>query len=99
MSVICFTEEQIEELRKNPYVKRVSEKGITYEEEFKERFMAEYESGKKPYQIFREAGFDVNVLGKQRVHSFCDRTKKQHKREAGFEDQRKYSSGRPKTKH
>ena len=98
MGVNYFTDEQVEELRKNPYVKRVSEKGITYEEGFKELFMAEYESGKGPYQIFREAGFDVKVLGERRIHGFCDRTKKQHKREAGFEDRRRYSSGRPKTK-
>ena len=98
MGVNYFTDEQVEELKKNPYVKRVSEKGITYEEGFKERFIIEYESGKMPCQIFRDAGFDVNVLGKKRIQSFCERTKKQHKREAGFEDQRKYSSGRPKTK-
>ena len=38
MGVNYFTDEQVEELRKNPYVKKVSEKGITYEESFKESF-------------------------------------------------------------
>ena len=98
MGVNYFTEEQVEELRKNQYVKKVSEKGITYEEGFKELFMVEYESGKGPNQIFREAGFDVKALGERRTHSFSDRTRKQHKRKTGFEDQRKYTSGRPKTK-
>lgn len=34
-----FTPEQVEQLRKNKYVKHVSEKAITYTEEFKEIFM------------------------------------------------------------
>ena len=98
MGVNYFTDEQVEELRRNPYVKKVSEKGITYEEGFKELFAIEYEKGKLPSQIFKEAGFDVTVLGKDRVNDFSKRVKAQKVREAGFEDQRKYSSGRPKTK-
>ena len=37
-----FTQEQVEQLRKNKYVKHVSEKSITYNKEFKETFMLEY---------------------------------------------------------
>ena len=32
MGVNYFTDEQVEEFRKNPYVKNVSNKAITYEE-------------------------------------------------------------------
>ncbi len=98
MGVNYFTDEQVEQLRKNPYVKKVSEKGITYKESFKELFMIEYESGKGPHQIFREAGFDTAALGERRIKGFCSRTKAQSKRDTGFEDQRKHSSGRPRTK-
>ena len=35
MGVNYFTEEQVKELEKNPYVKKVSNKSITYEKEFK----------------------------------------------------------------
>ena len=38
MGVNYFTDEQVEEFRKNPYVKNVSNKAITYEEKFKEYF-------------------------------------------------------------
>ena len=38
MSVNYFTDQQVAELRKNPYVKNVSNKAITYEEKFKEYF-------------------------------------------------------------
>ena len=46
----------------NPYVKAVSEKGITYTDEFKRLFIREYEKGKFPREIFEEAGFEVEVL-------------------------------------
>ncbi|MBR4610448.1 MAG: hypothetical protein IKO38_08350 [Erysipelotrichaceae bacterium] len=98
MGANYFNGKQIEELSKNPYVKKVSEKAITYEEGFKELFAAEYEKGKLPSQIFKEYGFDVAALGKERINSFSKRIRKQKDRESGFEDQRKYSSGRPRTK-
>lgn len=53
-----FTPEQVEQLRKNKYVKHASEKAITYTEEFKEVFMNEYNLGKLPSQIITEMGFD-----------------------------------------
>ena len=50
-------------LSKNRYVKRVSEKGITYTDEFKSLFIAEHSMGKLPIQIFQDAGFDIDVIG------------------------------------
>ena len=95
-----FTPEQVEELRKNKYVKHVSEKAITYTEEFKERFMLEYNSGKLPSQIITEMGFDYNVLGEKRVSSLSDRIKKQSLRPEGFKDTRadNVNMGRPRTR-
>ena len=93
-----FTPEQVEELRKNKYVKHVSEKAITYTEEFKERFMLEYNSGKLPSQIITEMGFDYNVLGEQRVSTLSARIRKQSLRPEGFKDTRSDSSGRPRIK-
>ena len=98
MSVIRFTDSQVDELRKNPYVKNVSNKAITYNESFKQHFIQEYQSGKRPSIIFEEAGFDIQTLGKKRIKCFTDRVKAQYNRYCGFEDQRKYTSGRPKTK-
>ena len=93
-----FTPEQVEELRKNKYVKKVSEKAITYTEEFKEKFILEYNSGKLPSQILTEMGFDYKVLGKKRVSNIADRLKKQAIRPEGFKDTRTDSSGRPRTR-
>jgi transposase-like protein len=93
-----FTDEQLEALLKNPYVKTASAKAITYTEEFKEHFIAEYKSGKTPCEILRDSGFDVNALGKARIDTLSRRFKDMSKREEGFSDMRKESSGRPLTK-
>ena len=90
-----FTPEQVEQLKKNKYVKHVSEKAITYTEEFKEVFMMEYNSGKLRSQILIEMGFDPKVLGVARIKSISDRTRKQAKRPEGFKDTRSTESGRP----
>ena len=95
-----FTPEQVEQLRKNKYVKHVSEKAITYTEEFKERFMLEYNSGKLPSQIITEMGFDVKALGPKRINGISYRYRKQSKRPEGFKDTRadNVNMGRPRTK-
>jgi hypothetical protein len=90
-----FTPEQVEQLRENKYVKHVSEKSITYTEEFKEVFMMEYNSGKLRSQILIEMGFDPEVLGTSRIKNISSRTRKQAKRPEGFKDTRSDSSGRP----
>ncbi len=93
-----FTSEQVEQLKKNRYVKHVSEKSITYTEEFKEVFINEYNSGKIPSQILIEMGFDLKVLGQSRISGISERVKKQEKRPEGFKDTRAEFSGRPRTK-
>ena len=93
-----FTPEQVEELRKNKYVKQVSEKAITYTEEFKEVFMMEYNSGKLPSQVLTEMGFNYKVLGQSRIDNIVYTTKKQALRPEGFKDTRSTESGRPRTK-
>lgn len=42
MGVNYFSDEQVKELEKNPYVKKVSIKSITYSEEFKELFWIDF---------------------------------------------------------
>lgn len=98
MGVNYFTDEQVEVLRKNPYVKNVSNKSITYTEEFKMYFHNKYLNRCGPTKIFSDAGFDINVLGKTRIQSFASRNKSDSKRLDGFKDTRKGKSGRPSTK-
>ena len=95
-----FTPEQVEQLRQNKYVKNVSEKAITYTEEFKKVFLLEYNEGKLPSQILAEMGFDYKVLGERRVSNISYAIKKQSVRPEGFKDTRSDNSnmGRPSTK-
>lgn len=93
-----FTEEQVYELRKNPYIEKVSSKTITYTKEFKERFESEYRAGKLPSQILADMGIDHKVLGHRRKNSLVQRIKMYELRPEGCEDTRKNNSGRPSTK-
>lgn len=98
MGIHYFTEEQVKELEQNPNVKHVSDKSITYRQEFKEHFLNEYNKGKLPNQIFIEAGFDIENLGKARIQSASKSWRRQSQRLEGVRDTRKDSSGRPRTK-
>jgi transposase len=98
MSNIRFSEEQIENLRKNPNVKNVTELGITYTLEFKEHFIEENGRGKLPRTIFEEGGFESEMLGKKRMNSAKDRWCAAEMRPQGLRDLRKDSSGRPRTR-
>lgn len=81
MGVDYFTDQQVAELRKNPYVKNVSNKAITYEEKFKEYFYLEKAKGFTPSQIFEKAGFDIKVVGQSRIIQFSRRIKMQAARD------------------
>ena len=63
MSKITFDKATIELLKKNPYIAKISEKSITYSDEFKRLFIEEYLKGKTHKAIFAEFGFDVEILG------------------------------------
>ena len=81
MGVNYFTDQQVAELRKNPYVKNVSNKAITYEEKFKEYFYLEKAKGFTPSQIFEKDGFDIKVVGQSRIIQFSRRIKIQAARD------------------
>ena len=68
-----LTYEEIEELKRNPYVVSVDANRIMYSEEFKKLFMRRYIGGERPGAIFRSAGFDTEVLGSKRVERACAR--------------------------
>ena len=101
MSKKLFTDEDIKLLCKNKFVKNVTNKGITYTDEFKHLFIAENEKGKSARQIFEDSGFDVNILGMKRIKSCGTRWRTSYKYGGanGLQDTRKYNTGRPTTKN
>ena len=93
-----FTDEQQNELRNNIYVKNVSEKAITYTEDFRMKFAMKYQEGVSPSSILIDMGFDPIVLGKKRQDGIVTRIKNNLDRPQGFTDTRKNNSGRPITR-
>ena len=89
-----FTEDEINILKQNKYVDRVTSKYITYTEEFRELFLIEYQKGKTAKSIFESFGFDANMLGSTRYNNVADRFRKMEKRPERFTDTRTTSSGR-----
>ena len=100
MSKKIFTEEEIALLSKNKYVKKVSDKGITYTDEFKRIFIAENHNGKFPRQIFEEHDFNIEILGMKRVESAGKRWRSAFRRNgvSQLQDTRKFNTGRPSEK-
>ena len=99
MSKKAFTDKEKELLRQNKYVERVGDRGITYTLEFKMHFLDEYAAGKSPTVIFKEAGFDIDLIGHKRINSATQRFKKNDKRDEGLTDRRRFNTGRPTTKN
>ncbi|WP_138752134.1 IS3 family transposase [Paenibacillus sinopodophylli] len=97
MSKKRFTEKDCEILLRNKFVVNVSEKAITYSDEFKQLFIDQNMLQKTPREIFEANGFDVNVIGMSRVKQCADRWRRAYKRDGivGLTDSRKGSSGRP----
>lgn len=97
MSKKIFSKKEKAILRKNRHVLRISDKAITYTDDFKVRALAESSKGKTAREIFEEAGFDVELIGMSRVTSSITRWKTSYKEKGvmGLRDTRKGNSGRP----
>ena len=89
-----FTEEQILELSKNKYVKKVNEKTIQFTKEFKEEFIRLYEQGYGPVTILRQIGINPSILGSVRIDNLAARIKIKSKRPEGFERKENSSKGK-----
>lgn len=98
MAKVTFTSEQVQVLEGNPYVKSVSEKSITYTDEFKRHFVSESLNMKTAKQIFIEAGFNPEVIGNSRIKAFAAKWRKKYRDNGilALEDTRKNCSGRPR---
>jgi len=96
MSKKIFTEQEIELLKQNKYVKRVGTKEITYTDELKQYAIFLSEKGMFSTEIFEKAGFYLSIIGRTRAQKSLDRWKKAYKDRgiSGLQDTRKNNSGR-----
>ena len=97
MSKVIFNDKQIKVLAKNPNVLRVSDKAITYSEEFKNKFIEENSKGILPRKIFEDNGFDIEIIGLKRIEQSAARWREKYADMGvlGLKDSRKSNSGRP----
>ena len=65
MSKRIFSKEEIETLLQNENVINCSERSITYSKDFKIQAIGRYHEGLPPSEIFRQAGLDVNTIGRK----------------------------------
>lgn len=84
-----FTVEQQEELRKNPNTYKVTESTIKFRKEFKEKVLEELNEGKAAERILMDAGYDVEVLGPNRIRRLADRVREEAESPEGIRETNK----------
>lgn len=89
-----FTDTQVKKLMNNKWIKNITNKAITYTDEFKYKLVQECEDGKKyPKDVFRECGIDPNAVGITRIQSAACRWRKQMNSTGEIRDTRTTNSG------
>lgn len=94
MSKILFTDTQVKKLIKNKWIKNISNKAITYTDEFKYKLVKECENYKKfPQEVFKEVGIDPDIIGISRINNSAFRWRKQINQTGQISDTRSNKSG------
>lgn len=90
MSVKKFTYEEIMQLRASPYVLEASPNQVHFSAEFKEKFWAGIQEGKRPEEICADLGIDPEILGKNRLNGLRCIIRQEVKTGKGFRDLNTY---------
>ena len=93
-----FTDEEINILKNNPYVLKVSKANVVFTEEFKKYFIAQYNYGIQPRDIFRSININPEILGNRRIGTITRRFKDQSVRPEGFSRKTNSSKGNSERK-
>ncbi len=102
MTKVKFTKEQINELSQNKNVTKCSEKSITYNKEFKIKAVKQYyDEYLIPKEIFIQAEFNPEIIGKDTPGHCLDRWRKgyQNKGDLAFKQENRGKAkggGRPR---
>lgn len=65
-----FTQEQIDILAANPFTSRVDFHHIWFTLEFQNIFLSRYEQGETSTEIFTDLGYDIEILGPNRIYNY-----------------------------
>lgn len=89
-----FSKEQIEELRKSKYVKKISEANVRFTDDFKNEFTGLLNTGASPIEALNKLGISPKILGPKRVGSLTTRMREQAMRPEGFSRKENSSKGK-----
>lgn len=95
MRAQAFTDEEVKILGKNKYTSFVSNSSIRFTLEFKEMFMERKQQGITARRIFKEAGYDVDILGTSRIKNLSKRIPKEASSPCGLHEGYHIHSKRP----
>jgi transposase len=94
-----FNENQLHQIENNTNVLHVSDRSIAYQPAFKLAAVKSYHEGKTPLEIFVEAGFNVDIIGRENPNRCLKRWRRTYDsqgKDGLMDDQRgKGSTGRP----
>jgi transposase-like protein len=105
MSKIIYTEDQISRLKENTNVSKCSQRSIGYSRDFKLKAIRQYnQDGLTSTEIFRQAGFDLTSIGKDKPKECLRRWNRKYRQMglAGLQVEQRggyRNGGRPKTKN
>ena len=87
-----IAKEYVKELNEHKYIEKATDWTVSFTEEFKQLVYDEYYRGKSISEIFSEAGFDVEKLGRKRLENFQAQLMRKAESEDGFADKRRDKS-------
>ena len=90
-----LSKQEIEKLRKNPYVASVTANTVRFTEAFKELAYEKKGQGIPVIATMRQYGIDPEILGASRVEGFSYTLNKKAKQKSGFSDRRNQNYRRP----
>lgn len=91
-----FSKEEIEALKRSPYVAKASPIQVSFTTDFKQMAYQELTEGKTMRTILEESGINPEILGERRIWSMTYRMRQEAEREEGFEDQRRKNKRKPR---
>jgi transposase-like protein len=93
-----FNQKQISVIESISAVSKCSEKTISYTKEFKLKALKQYEEGIPPIEIFRQAGFDIQLTGRETPRRSLGRWRETYRTKGteGILKEQRETRGRPK---
>ena len=81
-----FTEEQIKQLKKNPYTFKLTKNKLYFTAKFKEDFWISYQAGNAPRKVMHDLGYDLSMFTQKQIDNYVQRIKREALSGEGFRE-------------